>query len=71
VVQIRRGVWAAIGGDLMSGGRTKWGQGRPLVIRELDAIKAELSSGSSLKLAYESRAERLGITYPAYPARPG
>jgi hypothetical protein len=55
----------------MSGGRTKWGQGRPLVIRELDAIKAELSSGSSLKLAYESRAERLGITYPAYPARPG
>jgi hypothetical protein len=50
----------------MSGGRTKWGQGRPLVIRELDAIKAELSSGSSLKLAYESRAEGLGITYPAF-----
>jgi hypothetical protein len=50
----------------MNGGRTKWGRGRPIVIRELDAIAPELGSGSSLKLAYESRAERLGVTYRAF-----
>jgi hypothetical protein len=50
----------------MSGGHTEWGRDRTLVIRELDAIVAELGSGSSLKLAYESRAERLRVTYRAF-----